>query len=385
MAGAEVGAFEPEYMPTMIFATPIKAGIEGGDNSVDEGEPKETPPLSLIITGMSEEAAKFYSQTLVINSCNRIMKQLLEYKEKLGLEQIDRVLEVCLHQCYHMALQAAIGNMPSDMLGHHVEIECKIIQDYVESRTQAYSAATEDKVKLEQLEVLRREHEIYQQHYGELPQGGRGFTVPPEPTERMCAVVFCDMVSSTGSLVGMDFDQRGLVLNQFVTMAKEEVHKQGGFFDKFTGDGLIALFGIDKEKQANGNWDANSWIDACKRAWMFSQNMHAAMVAFNSDPTISRIIERNRPKVSDFQLRIAIHAGFVLFARFGGGGTAVGLPVIAAARLCAAKELFEQARTDVLVTEDFVSRSSKGNFTLVAEDFVPKGIDTKIKVYRSDL
>jgi HSP90 family molecular chaperone/class 3 adenylate cyclase len=379
MAGAEVGAFEPEYMPTMIVNTRISEEYPKGDSEEDPKEGSEARPFP--VPGMLPEVAKLYSQVLVINSRNRLMKQLLDYKEQLSLEEVDRVLGVCLHQCYHIAVQAALGTLPSEMLAHHVHVDGQIIQDYVGSCIKSISSESADKDRLEELEVLRKERQIYQSCYGELPRAGKLFVVPSEPTERMGVVIFCDMVDSTGNLLGMDFKERGFVLNRFVTMAKREVQERDGFFDKFTGDGFIALFGIEHDKQTDGGqFSANDWQEACRQAWTFCSGMHAALVDFNNDRDIRQIIERNGLK--QFALRMAIDAGHVQFGHFGGAGTAVGKSVIIAARLCAEKPLFDKTRADILVTESFRLKSGIPDFKLASDEFTPKGIAGTISVYR---
>jgi HSP90 family molecular chaperone/class 3 adenylate cyclase len=373
MAGAEVGAFEPEYMPTMILNTPA----EGDDSPNDNLESGHAGPV--IMPGVSPEVARLYSPVLVINSRNRLMKQLLDYKEQMNLEEVDRVLGVCLHQCFHVALQAALGALPSDMLVHHLQVDGQIIQDYVESCMKAISTESADKDRLEELEVLRKERQSYQSCYGELPKGGKLFMVPSEPTERMCVVIFCDMVDSTGNLLGMDFKERGFVLSRFVTMAKREVQEREGFFDKFTGDGFIALFGIEKDKQANGEFSANDWNEACRNAWMLCNAMRTAMVDFNNTKEIRLIIEQHG--LSQFALRMAVDAGPVQFARFSGTGTAVGRPVIVAARLCDETDSYKANGTDILVTENFLAKSAMRDFKLIPGSFTPKGVSGTVNVY----
>jgi HSP90 family molecular chaperone/class 3 adenylate cyclase len=379
MTGAEVGAFDPEYMPTMIVNTLRSSSSDNGLEGEESENGEEKLRQSALICGVLPEIASLYSQVLVLNSRNRIMRQLLEYKEQLGLEEIDRVLSVCLHQCYHAAVQSIIGNLPSELLVHNLAVEGQIIQDYVERCMTAISSENADRNRLEELEVLRKERESYRSCYGELPQSGKFLAVPSEPTERMGVVIFCDMVDSTGNLLAMDFKERGFVLNRFVTMAKKEVQEREGFFDKFTGDGFIGLFGIEKEKQPDGEFSANDWQEACRQAWKFCNGMHSAMVDFNNDRDIRQII--NKHNLDHFALRMAIDAGVVQFARFGGAGTAVGQPVIVAARLCAEKSLFKDNDADLLVSEWFRNKSGLSGFKLVSESFTPKGVNRVVSVY----
>ena len=182
--------------------------------------------------------------------------------------------------------------MPADALSHQIEVQCGIIQDHIKLHMERFNAQTVDQEVREKLETFRVEVEKYRVRFGEIDDV---VSVPPTPVERMGVAVFCDMVGSTGSIVGMDFDHRGFVLNEFVNLAKDEVGKQGGFFDKFTGDGLIALFGVENGRPTEGEFDANLWQDACTRAWLFSRNVDTAMTDFNNRSEIRQIIRQNSP------------------------------------------------------------------------------------------
>lgn len=174
-----------------------------------------------------------------------------------------------------------------------------------------------------------------------------------------------------------------LRLNEFVELAKEVVNRHNGFFDKFTGDGLIALFGIQHKRASNGDFDANHWLKACEQSWAFSKEIEAAMAIFNNKPEIRRVIQQNPQKVKTIELRIAISAGPVVLGRFGARGTAVGTPVIVAARLCSEKEAFKKAGCSILVDEYFRIRSGLQDLKEVDYNFSPRGIDERVSIYQA--
>jgi len=293
-----------------------------------------------------------------------------------------------------MALESALDTFPADMTRHHADVSCRILENYVKSHKERLGDAAAAQEAQEELETLRRnskeqlanlmkERDAYRACYGEVSTNVEHLFVPAIPEERMAAVVFCDLIASTGSVVGMDFAERGLVLNDFVKLAEEEVEQQNGFFDKFTGDGLIALFGLERTKKSDGSFDANDWQEAASRAWKFGTQIHAAMTSFNLRPEIQRIIQRNAPSVRDFELRIGISAGLVFFGRFGGRGTAVGLPVIVAARLCSEKEAFKKAHYPILADDQFRKKCPDVNFEPVDYVFAPRGVDVTVPIFKA--
>ncbi len=389
MAGAEVGDMEPDYMPAIVLNVPVS-----NDESTPTTEQDSSPVPPPVIPGLPPDVAKFYNQTLVINSRNPTMKLMLEYKQSAKIDGVDDVLAVCLHECYHMALESALDAFPADMTRHHADVSCRILENYVKSHKERLGDAAAAQEAQEELETLRRnskeqlasltrERDAYRACYGEVCTTGEHLFVPATPEERMAAVVFCDLIGSTGSVVGMDFTERGIVLNDFVKLAEEEVERQKGFFDKFTGDGLIALFGIERARKSDGGFDANDWQEAASRAWKFGTQIQAAMASFNLRPEIQKVIQKNYPKVRDFELRIGISAGLVFFGRFGGRGTAVGLPVIVAARLCSEKGAYAKAHDPILADDQFRKRCPDVNFEPVDYDFVPRGIDVRVPIFKA--
>jgi len=394
----DVGTPDPIHLPVRILNVPSASLESNEDDQAGEApEPKEDKkqkPASFV-PGLPPNIANLYDQTMIINAGNPTMKQLLEYMENSGFEEIDAVLDLCLHECYHMAVVEALDSLPGDALRHHVEITCGVIQAFVKSQTERLNVERADKgvhdrlaVVREELNAAKRQHielenaiEAYRRQFGECGEGD--LAIPAQPEERMGVVVFCDMVGSTGSFVGMDFDQRGFVLNEFVELAKEVVNRHNGFFDKFTGDGLIALFGIQHKRASNGDFDANHWLKACEQSWAFSKEIEAAMAIFNNKPEIRRVIQQNPQKVKTIELRIAISAGPVVLGRFGARGTAVGTPVIVAARLCSEKEAFKKAGCSILVDEYFRIRSGLQDLKEVDYNFSPRGIDERVSIYQA--
>ena len=104
-----------------------------------------------------------------------------------------------------------------------------------------------------------------------------------------------------------------------------------------------------------------------------------------SDPKSNSVpAALNAPKVTAFQIRTAVDSGHVNFGPFGGEVTAVGIPVIVAARLCDDKGAFKAAGTLLLFGSEFQSGSGLRNFKEVDYEFNPKGVDRKLQIYKHD-
>lgn len=384
MTGADVGDLKPDYMPAVILNVPVS---QSADDDVEKpAEKNRRPQVPPLIPGLPPEVARFYNQTLVINSQNSTMKALLEYKENARLSEVDEALAICLHECYHLALDAAIDALPADMMKHHAELTCRILENYVKMQKERLNDATVTQESREELETVQRERDAYRAMYGEVEEELKTpevlIKVPSVPEERWCVVVFCDLIGSTGSVVGMDFTERGMVMHEFVKLARQEVARHGGFFDKFTGDGLIALFGVTCQRRVNGDIDAGEIREVSRGALAFSTGISAAVANLNLRADIRSVIQRNPYVVKNLEMRIAISAGSVLFGSFGGRGTAVGIPVIVAARLCSEKEAFSKAQSPILVDEEFQKRCPDGNFDAVEYRFVPRGVGSEERIFR---
>ena len=383
IAEVEVGSPEPEFMPLIVLNIPSDKGNENVDDFEglipnEQSSMEQSIPLGSLSPG--------YKQVLVINSRNPIMKELLEYKESLGLEEVDEVLSLCLHECYHIAVTSALDALPGETLRHHVELTCELIKAYLKSQAERSKAEISDSKIVDQLAVSQDELKAYKRYFGELTTEDltekRNFHIPPEPVERLGVVAVCNIVGSPENLVRMDFHQRGLILSEFVKLAKEKVAQNNGFFDKFTGDGLIALFGIESQREKNGNFSANDWHKACNDAWVFSQSLESSMFELSGRQEIRRIMDQNS-QVSRLKLRIALSAGSVLFGSFSSRGTAVGDPVIFATQLCSEKGAFDEADSSILIDDCFQPKSGLGAFDEVNYDFRPRGASRRVHIYRS--
>jgi len=65
----------------------------------------------------------------------------------------------------------------------------------------------------------------------------------PEPERKQVTVLFVDIVNSMGLAAGMDAEEWSAIMERFFALVRDGVNRFDGRVDKFTGDGVMALFG----------------------------------------------------------------------------------------------------------------------------------------------
>ncbi|WP_350335914.1 adenylate/guanylate cyclase domain-containing protein [Coralliovum pocilloporae] len=140
--------------------------------------------------------------------------------------------------------------------------------------------------------------------------------------EQRVAIMFVDLRNFTGlSEKRLSFDVVFLLSRYLGDMARE-IEAAGGYVDKFIGDGIMAIFGIDTDPRT-----------ACKQALDASARMGRALDEINED--------LKSQVGTDLRIGVGIHAGLAILGRIGkpqddgtqAGITALGDTVNTASRL----------------------------------------------------
>jgi adenylate cyclase len=136
--------------------------------------------------------------------------------------------------------------------------------------------------------------------------------------EREVAILFADIRAFTA------FSEKKLpydvvfVLNQYFRTMGEAVERAGGQLDKFIGDGVMALFGIETDTEAG-----------CRAALEAARRMALGLKELNEN------LKNDLPE--PLRIGIGIHVGSVIVGDMGYAGarsvTAIGDPVNTASRL----------------------------------------------------
>ncbi|MBV9521826.1 MAG: adenylate/guanylate cyclase domain-containing protein [Alphaproteobacteria bacterium] len=174
-----------------------------------------------------------------------------------------------------------------------------------------------------------------------LAQARDGFARPGylQGGEREIAILFADLRAFTKlAETRLPYDVV-FVLNRYFAAMGEAVEEAGGYIDKFIGDGVMALFGIQSGAEAG-----------CRQA------LAAARLISE------RLVELNRALVDDLEtplkIGIGLHFGPTIVGEIGYGKaislTAVGDAVNTASRLEAAAKEYG---CELVVSEDLVLRA----------------------------
>lgn len=193
-----------------------------------------------------------------------------------------------------------------------------------------------------QLKRLVRQ-EIRQQH-------GEDHDAWTRSEERQLAVLFCDVNGFTEfAATCMPYDVVHVVNRLFLRIG-EAVLANSGYIDKYLGDGLLALWGVDGGKPRDNV-------------------LNAIRAALSMKDLVAELSRHLQPQFNtDLSLRIGVHFGTAIVGRIGHPArqqlTAIGDTVNIAARvevqnkdlrtnLLITEECLAQVRDDVIVGDDF--------------------------------
>jgi adenylate cyclase len=158
-------------------------------------------------------------------------------------------------------------------------------------------------------------------------------------SEREIAILFADIRGFTALSEGRLPYDVVFVLNRYFAAMGRAVEAAGGRVDKFIGDGVMALFGIERGPQSG-----------CREALAAARLMSERLSELN----VSLRIELDRP----MRIGIGIHCGPVIVGEMGYGNaaaiTAIGDAVNTASRL---EELTKEYDCELVVSEETIERA----------------------------
>jgi adenylate cyclase len=167
-------------------------------------------------------------------------------------------------------------------------------------------------------------------------QARHGFTQPSyiAGEERNIVVLFADLRSFTGMAEHKLPYDLVFILNSYFKTAGEAIIRAGGIVDKFIGDGVMALFGIETDLK-----------DGCRRA------LNAAHEIVNGVNQLSRLLTAELAE--PLKIGVGIHSGAAVVGRMGYGSavslTAIGDTVNVASRL---QDLTKEYGCQLVISEE---------------------------------
>ncbi len=180
-----------------------------------------------------------------------------------------------------------------------------------------------------------------------------------DQVELELTVLFCDIRSFTSLSECLTPEETIQLVNDFLAQVEPRIHRQGGFINTYTGDGLMALFHTDVDKALRGGIE-----------------MFSALERWNA--------ERARNGKPEVAIGVGLHTGKVMLGTLGSGDrldtNVIGDSVNLAARVEGMTKLYG---APLLVTEALVQRLAKPDAVLLREvdRVVAKGKQEAVVIY----
>jgi adenylate cyclase len=181
--------------------------------------------------------------------------------------------------------------------------------------------------------------------------------------EKEIAILFADLRSFT------EFSEQKLpydvvfVINQYFRHMGEAIEASGGHLDKFIGDGVMALFGLEDSPEI-----------ASKKA------IDAAVAMAKELEIMNRNLESDLP--SPLKIGIGLHLGQVIVGKMGYGNatsiTAIGDAVNTASRL---ETMNKEFGSQLIFSNELAKRSGGDYSSLRSEEVMVRGREEAIKIY----
>jgi adenylate cyclase len=183
-----------------------------------------------------------------------------------------------------------------------------------------------------------------------------------EGEEREIAILFADLRDFTRfSEQKLPYDVV-FVLNRYFANMGQAVEQAGGHLDKFIGDGVMALFGIDRPLSV-----------ACREALEAARNMGRNLADLNR--TLAHDLEE------PLRMGIGIHAGPAIIGEMGYGAattiTAIGDSVNTASRL---ETMTKEYRAQLVVSEEVATHAGIDLGAYPSHDFEVRGRTEPVRV-----
>ena len=186
--------------------------------------------------------------------------------------------------------------------------------------------------------------------------------------EQEATILFCDLRGFTKMSEGKLSYDVVFLLNQFLGRMAETIQDSGGFVDKFMGDGIMAIFGIETSVQKGA-------VNAIKAA----RAMGGVLDGLNQS------LREELP--APLQIGIGLNTGPVVLGRIGAGHrteaaariTALGETVNTASRL---EGLTKPLDVQIIVSNTTISASGlTPNERLARRDVEVRGLSHQVAVY----
>lgn len=173
--------------------------------------------------------------------------------------------------------------------------------------------------------------------------------------EREIAILFADLRGfTTISEKKLPYDVV-FILNRYFAEMGAAIEASGGYVDKFIGDGIMALFGIEEGPEAG-----------CRASLAAARRMLDRLDSINS--------ELKNDLEAPLRIGIGIHSGAVVVGEMGHGRaisvTAIGDPVNTASRL---ESMTKEAQVPIIISEAVATTARVGDLDVPQQEIEVRG------------
>lgn len=160
------------------------------------------------------------------------------------------------------------------------------------------------------------------------------------PRTGKAVVIFCDLKDSTWFLTLTPIDSHAELFSEYIRRITQTVNQYGGHLVKFTGDGALAYFEINRGEER----------EQARRALACAMDIPRVTQKYFGTGKVAALLSKHDLGVGP-GVRVAAAEGTVTFLDIAGHSDIIGRKVVEAQRLCAAKDLYGDGR-NVLATMD---------------------------------
>jgi adenylate cyclase len=164
-------------------------------------------------------------------------------------------------------------------------------------------------------------------------------------------ILFLDIIDFTQRAEKMDAPTTVRLLNEYFTVMVDVIHKRNGILDKFTGDGLMALFGVPKPT-------GKVLADDVQNAILAALEIVASVTALNA-----KLKEEQGNSIEPIRIRIGLNTGEVVAGNIGSKSrvnyTAIGDAVNTASRIENAARNFIDGDLGCILISEYTHKQVK--------------------------
>ncbi|MCC7495775.1 MAG: hypothetical protein IT204_25715 [Fimbriimonadaceae bacterium] len=371
-----VEAFEPVATPILITDLKIdeKQVTAMRDHLAGMGNvPGIGPQLLAFLDQMANQGGRLI---IHVNTRNELMIRLLEAITGPSADERTAGQDALSLIAWRAVIDYFGWTSTRDMIARDREYTHSIIRNLLESRSEAVRLRTESDTNRASLDDLRSQRDAAVTKAQELADSRRQERETAEASQTVEAICcFIDMDGSTANLMANPHvapGDRDRLLQWLAGQLATQIEACGGQVISFTGDGLLFLLTRAAAKP-QAVWPA-----------LCGLGPHLAAAAGRDEKTHRDLAAMG---VALPNLRLGLSSGQVFVGPVGPGRNAIGLGIVEAARIIAAKDHYQAQGTTLLASQQAYTHGAAWGFwnapdLVVAGQVTGHGLPAPLNVYK---